>query len=74
MAHSDTDVPGTVYLVDGMHVLIQRKAQQLIMNTASGNLRDAAHAGQDILLIPQPTASLTDPLVSIHPLRVRTRI
>ncbi|KAJ5886563.1 uncharacterized protein N7473_009237 [Penicillium subrubescens] len=40
------DVPGTVYLVD-----------------ASRTLNDAAHAGnQDILLIPQPSASLADPL------------
>ncbi|KAJ6009163.1 hypothetical protein N7522_004179 [Penicillium canescens] len=49
MARSDdiqTDVPGTVYLVDTSH-----------------NLRDAAHAGQqDILLIPQPSNSLADPL------------
>ncbi|OKO97232.1 hypothetical protein PENSUB_10026 [Penicillium subrubescens] len=41
------DVPGTVYLVD-----------------ASRTLNDAAHAGnQDILLIPQPSASLADPLL-----------
>ncbi|KAJ6131682.1 hypothetical protein N7471_006897 [Penicillium samsonianum] len=49
MAHSDyieTDVPGTVYLVD-----------------TSRNLRDAAHAGrQEILLIPQPSKSPADPL------------
>ncbi|KAJ5820061.1 hypothetical protein N7474_005652 [Penicillium riverlandense] len=49
MARSDdilTDVPGTVYLVD-----------------ESRTLRDAAHAGeQDILLIPQPSNSLADPL------------
>ncbi|RAL10358.1 putative MFS transporter [Aspergillus homomorphus CBS 101889] len=49
MAHSEdieTDVPGTVYLVD-----------------AAGHLNDAAHAGnQDILLIPQPTSSVADPL------------
>ncbi|KAJ5288986.1 hypothetical protein N7478_002016 [Penicillium angulare] len=41
-----TDVPGTVYLVDASHTL-----------------RDAAHAGkQDIILLPQPSHSLADPL------------
>lgn len=30
----------------------------------TGNLSDTAHTGQDILLIPQPSSSLADPLVS----------
>jgi hypothetical protein len=37
----------------------------LLNFVASRTLHDAAHAGnQDILLIPQPSASLADPLVS----------
>lgn len=63
------EVPGTIYLVDGesLYALKLQPRQRLTCFNfiASRTLNDAAHAGnQDILHIPQPSASLADPLVS----------
>lgn len=70
MAHSgdiETDVPGTVYLVDSMFQSIYLSREDRNVNSevlASHSLRNAAHAGRkEILLIPQPSKSPADPLV-----------
>jgi hypothetical protein len=45
---------------------MKKKCDSDILYSASHNFRDAAHADQqDILLIPQPSTSLADPLVRI---------
>ncbi|KAJ5692427.1 hypothetical protein N7462_001850 [Penicillium macrosclerotiorum] len=55
-----TDVPGTVYLIDSIALTS--------ISTASHAFQDAAFASQqDILLIPQPSNSLADPLVRLRP-------
>lgn len=75
MAPSDdilTDVPGTVYLVDSKCTSVP--ADKKYANyLASGNL-NAAHAGRDILLIPQPSSSQADPLVSMPYIRPHPHI
>lgn len=62
------DVPGTVYLVDGETHMGEHEpyAKPDLMNFVElRTLHDAAHDGnRDVLLIPQPSASLADPLVS----------
>lgn len=45
-------------------VCISKERTTYLHEPETGNLSDTAHTGQDILLIPQPSSSLADPLVS----------